>query len=226
MKKEKWIFKSKYLVFYWGWNFDISFETCGYFDNRPRINLDLIFFSLEIIVPFRNKWTDECDSPKWGICYHGQILWIHTGGKGNMDGGSTYKTIYMPWKYEWVRTSAMRKDGHWENETKGNRKEFWKKEWEEVLWREFYPYKYVLKSGVVQERIATVTKKQVEHRWNWFKWLPVTKRVWTSIDISFNDEVGEETGSYKGGVTGCSHELLPNETPLESLRRMEKERKF
>jgi hypothetical protein len=44
--------------------------------------------------------------------------------------------------------------------------------------------------------------------------------------IEFNDEVGERTGSWKGGTLGCGYNLLPNETPLECLRRMEKERKF
>jgi len=39
-------------------------------------------------------------------------------------------------------------------------------------------------------------------------------------------EVGKEKGSWKGGCVGCSYEILPNETPLECLKRMEKERKF
>ncbi len=62
MKKQKWCFESKYLVFYFTWNFEISFAICGYFDNRPRINLGLIFFRLTLILPFTNKWTDECDA--------------------------------------------------------------------------------------------------------------------------------------------------------------------
>ena len=56
-----------WVIFYWGWYFKISYKICGYFDNRPRIKLDLIFFSLTIVLPFRNKWTEECDSPEWGI---------------------------------------------------------------------------------------------------------------------------------------------------------------
>jgi hypothetical protein len=39
-------------------------------------------------------------------------------------------------------------------------------------------------------------------------------------------ECGERKGSWKGGTLGCSYELLPNETPLDCLKRMEKERKF
>jgi len=44
--------------------------------------------------------------------------------------------------------------------------------------------------------------------------------------VSFDAEVGEGTGSYKGGVVGCSHDMLPFETPIETLRRMEKEVRF
>lgn len=41
------------------------------------------------------------------------------------------------------------------------------------------------------------------------------------IDIEFDDEVGERSGSWKGGILGMSHELLPNETIANSLKRLE-----
>lgn len=47
-----------------------------------------------------------------------------------------------------------------------------------------------------------------------------------SIDVEFNAEVGERTGSWKGGCIGCGYQMNPNETPLQALRRMEAERKF
>lgn len=226
MKKDKWEYNGKWIHFYLGWQFDISFEICGYFDNRPRINLDLFFFSLTLILPFRNKWTDECDPPKYGISYHHQTIWIFRGGKGNMNGGNKWWTFYVPWMPSWVRTSNLRKDGTWEHETKGNRKDFYKKEWDEVLWKETHPYTYTLRSGKVQERLATIKVEEREWRWHWFKWLPLTKMVRKTISVNFNDEVGERTGSWKGGTTGCGYELFPGETPYECLKRMESERKF
>lgn len=219
-------YESKYLIFYWGWHFDISFELCGYFDNRPRINLDLIFFSLTLIFPFRNSWTDECDPPKWGIAIHGNIFWIYRGGKGNMNGGNKWWTMYMPWSYQWVRTSNLRKDGTWEHERKNDRKDFYKDEWKKIIWNETYPYIYILKSGVVQERLATIKVEEREWRWHWLKWIPITKKIRKTISVDFNDEVGERTGSWKGGTLGCGYDMLPGETPLATLRRMEKERKF
>lgn len=87
MKKEKWIYDGKWIIFYFTRKFDISFEVCGYFDNRPRINLCLFFFNLTIILPIRNKWYYECDAPKWGIAIHNDTFWVYRGGNGNMDGG-------------------------------------------------------------------------------------------------------------------------------------------
>lgn len=226
MKKEKWSFETKYVVFYFNWGFDISYEICGYFDNRPRINIDLIFFSLTLILPFRNKWTGECDPPKWGIAYHNQTVWIYKGGKGNGKGGKKWWTMDMPWSFQWIRTSILKKDGTWEHETKKNTKNFYEEKWNDILWKEIHPYTYILKSGEIQNVLATIKVEEREWRWHWFRWLPLTKKIKTTISVDFNDQVGERTGGWKGGCTGCSYKLLNNETPIQCLKRMEKERKF
>lgn len=59
-----------------------------------------------------------------------------------------------------------------------------------------------------------------------FVWTTLFNRVIRSIDVEFDGEVGERTGSWKGGTIGCEYELRPNETPYECLKRMEQERKF
>lgn len=254
-KKEKWIYKNKWMTFYFDWRFDISYEICGYFDNRPRINLDIIFFRLELKLPFKNNWTDECDPPKWGIAYHGNIFWIYTGGEGNMGGGRKWLTIHMPWEYNWVRTSILLKNGQWEHETNKNRKQFYDKEkWKDIIWYGYYPYTYILKRGEVQNRIAEITVQEREWRQRWLKWTSLFSKKLRSIDINFKyggpfirelllekkikgrfksfehqkytGEVGERAGDWKGGTLGCSYEMLPRETPEQTLRRMEKERKF
>lgn len=232
-RKEKWIYDGKWITFYFGRVFDISFEICGYFDNRPRINLDLFFFSLAIILPFRNSWTDECDPPKWGIGYHNQTFWIYRGGKGNMNGGTKWWTINMPWAYDWVRTSCLRKDGKWEHDTilpiltnYPRRKHFWEDQWKEVLWSETHPYTYILKNGTVQERTATLHLEEREWRPRALKWTSLFKKISRSIKIDFDDEIGERTGSWKGGTVGCSYDIIDPELPVQCLKRMEAERKF
>ena len=146
-KKQKWEFNSKYLDF-WFWSYpELTFSICGYFDNRPRITISIGIFHLTLKFPFRNKWTDECDPPKWGVAYHGQTLFIHRGGKGNMNGGGKWWSFYAPWSWQWYRTSYLRKDGSWENEYKKDKRCLWRSEWDNLWWKETYPYKYILKSG-------------------------------------------------------------------------------
>jgi len=88
------------------------------------------------------------------------------------------------------------------------------------------PYTYKLKSGEIQERTATFYIDRYEWRrriWPWAPWF--NKRV-DLIEVSFDDEVGERTGSWKGGTIGCGYDMRPGETGLQTLRRMERERKF
>ena len=106
-------------------------------------------------------------------------------------------------------------------------KQFWDKEkWKDIFFEETHPYFYVLNNGSVQRRMATIQVTEREWRPHWFKWLSLTKKVRKSIDIEFNEEVGERTGTWKGGTLGCSYEMLPNETPRQTLRRMELNREF
>jgi hypothetical protein len=88
---------------------------------------------------------------------------------------------------------------------------------------EVHPYTYVRRNGEVQNRTATC----YIDRMTWTrKWFPFFKHVKTSIWVTFNEEIGEEVGSWKGGTTGCGWELRRGETILQSLRRMEAERFF
>jgi hypothetical protein len=214
-----------WVIFYWGWHFDISYDICGYFDNRPRINLDLIFFSLAFVLPFRNKWTDECDSPKWGIAIFGSTVWIYRGGEGNMKGGNKWWTWNIPFiTQSWVRTSILLKDDTWENETPKDRgKSFYDDKWKnkQKSWTYEYTDKY---DG---EKIpTTIYVEEREWRPKWLTWTSLFAKKRRTIDIHFSKECGKRKGSYKGGTLGCGYDLLPNELPLDCLKRMEKEREF
>lgn len=169
------------------------------------------------------------DSPGWGFYFYGE-------GQTLPDTfvickGKKTKHIYLPWSLDWVRTSRMLKDGTWLHERKGDRKkgidhDWWSEATQAKLWKETHDYTYVLNSGEVQERKATITVEEREWRPLWFRWTKLFAHVRTCIDIEFDNEVGERSGSWKGGTVGCSYNLRPDETPLECLRRMEKERKL
>ena len=95
-----------------------------------------------------------------------------------------------------------------------------------VPYSETHPYTYVLRSGEVQKRTATISKRRHILGRRVLRSLGWPVHISESIDIEFSDEVGERSGSWKGGCIGCSYELRPGETMEQSLRRMEAERKF
>ena len=91
---------------------------------------------------------------------------------------------------------------------------------------ETHPYSYLLRSGEVQHRTATVSKRRHVLTYRALKALGWPRWVRESIDVQFSDEVGERSGSWKGGCVGCSWDIQPGETMEDALRRMETVRKF
>lgn len=147
--------------------------------------------------------------------------------------GARYKFLQLPWSWEWQRSSVLRTDGEWLHDRKAHKLGDKRADWDArenakklYAWSETHPYRYVLRSGEVQERQATIEVHELEWRMRWLQWLPWRAMVRRSIDVKFDHEVGERSGSWKGGAMGCGYELEPGETPLECLRRMERERKF
>jgi hypothetical protein len=167
-------------------------ERRGWF----RLGLGLLKFCFS----FPWKWVVDdhyqCSGPTYGFQFYEDLLWIRWGkAKGTRDDPS--KTVRMPWA--------------------------WKhKEHKVLTMPETHAYRYIMNSGTIQKREATIQK---ESR-TWTRWWIPYKRVDVCIDVRFNDEVGERSGTWKGGTIGCSYAMLPTESPAEALRRMEKERRF
>lgn len=155
----------------------------------------------------------------------------------HLNWGDASKIIHMPWQWVWCRTSILAEDGkHWIHELvthRGNevvgqppKSDKWFHFRDLPKWTYEAPYRYVLNSGEVQDRRATISVMEMEWRWRWFSWLPWPRMVRRSIEIEFDGEVGERAGSWKGGCVGCGYDLRYDETPWDCLRRMERERKF
>lgn len=208
--------------------FGIKWQSSHYC-YEPKLVIELYFFALYIntsnfgLDP--GKFTSS-DGIKYGFYVYPKLfsmedlvlLW-----------GSKSKTIHMPWTYEWESTELL--DDSFGVVAKDTATSAKKLGWEvfnkaSTAHRENgkeYDYTYTLKNGTVQHRKAKVS---IERRtWKMRGW-PWKKLIRTSIDVAFNEEVGEGTGSWKGGTVGCGYNLLPNETPEQCLRRMEKERVF
>lgn len=85
------------------------------------------------------------------------------------------------------------------------------------------PYRYTRENGEVQDRTATVFVRRGVWR---MRWIPFVRKSHTCIDFTFNEDVGEKVGTWKGGCVASSYEMKPNESPEECLQRMRVERKF
>lgn len=214
-----------WLDFYPGFrklNFRVA--PASYFDNRFYIAFSLGWGQFYIHLPFPKSKYYECDPPEYGFYFFNEggwfpnSFWLCLGRKN--------KCFRLPWAMEWVRTSMLRVDESWEHETKGNIKNFYEDRWKGILMEESYPYIYTKENGEVQDRVATIRVEEREWRPRWFKWTKVFSKTSKYLDITFNEEIGEEVGSWKGGVTGCGWRILPGETVLRALNRMEKTRKF
>ena len=175
----------------------------------------LDFFGFLIALPPLDRWVREpvemMDS--WGIYYFEKSLVFCFGAR------NVY--FYMPWMWDHCKAEVMRPDGTWVPYVS----EYDEKAIPDGRLVERHPYTYILKSGETQNRMATVYAERRTWRWRMFPWLPF-KKTRQSISIDFDDEVGERTGSWKGGCIGCGWDMLPGETMLQTLRRMEMDREF
>lgn len=237
---------------------NLDFRKAGYFDSRPRLDFTLttmigvlgllispffgIWFTtsmlaITLFIPWGQVYLkipydtgiDECESPCWGFYFYGEGSKIPDTFV--ICKGKKTKHIYLPWSYDWVRTSKMLKDGTWLHERRGDRKKgidinWWSEEIESQLFQETHPYMYKLKSGQQQLRTATIKVEEREWRPRWFRWTSLFAHVRRSIDVEFSDEVGEKSGTWKGGTIGCGYDINQGETPYDCLMRMENERIF
>lgn len=91
---------------------------------------------------------------------------------------------------------------------------------------ETHPYTYNLERGEVQRVTASVLHERRTMGRNILSRLGWPSRIEHVIDVHFDGEVGERAGSWKGGTIGCGYEMNEGEQPVDTLRRMERDRKF
>jgi hypothetical protein len=206
-------------------------------------------WTLHVAVPFLALWvrlgkageqmSEDPFGDSWGFSFPlsdgYSTLFLRWGAKS--------KLFWMPWDHGasigswtlsedgkswhplpvcriWLNGKLCRDDGSPEENTEGH------------VWpgldslRFSEPVRYRLSSGELQERTASVTVHRQEWRPRMTRWLPWPRHIYCGIWVEFSDEVGDGTGSWKGGTMGCGYELLPNESAASCLSRMMHERKF
>ena len=198
--------------FKWGYfapKFGLEFlvNQGGYFNNIYTLNIAFIWGVFQIKLPFKTKKKESCEWDSYGFYFFGKSLVVRWG--------EFYKSYSMPFVTYVFDHHKVMSNGKWVDG-----ENYWDNQ---EIDRQDFPYTYQLASGEIQERVATCfIEKRQWHR----KWLPFSKMIRKELNINFNDEVGEETGSWKGGCIGCGYDMLEGESMEQCLRRMEKEREF
>lgn len=227
-----WRVNKDSIDFKWGYfapkiGFELVLNRGTYFDQRYAIHFTFGWGTFMVYLPFKTKLEEGCDMPKYGFAIHSDAFWLYKGGNYKdgqcQDQWIAWSLPFFSYVFNghWIKS----KNNNWalmRNKTEHKAPEPWKFR-ENDAYIETYPYNYLLRNGHIQERTATCTEERRQwHR----KWFPFLKKHSHCIDINFSDEVGEKSGSWKGGCVGCSYEMLPNETVKDCLKRMESERKF
>lgn len=200
----------------------LQISSDGY--EQAQLVVRPLFFSVYVNLPFTLKRQEGKygEDRRYGFYVYD---WESISFLWNYNSWS-WRFPFVSW--EWEKTEILdydRKTVYEENEknSKFSRENWDRREAIQKSVSKTFDYTYVTKNAQIQDRKATV---HVERRTWYRKWFPFLKIQRTSIDISFNEEVGELCGSWKGGCTACGWTLKDNETPEQALRRMERERKF
>ena len=196
----------------------LGLSLCYFEESRWSLAFKLVLFSLYIHLPFLpdRDLNLEDFMHSWGFSFHSDALLLSWGGKT--------KCLFYPWRWEHVSTEHRLSNGTWWTEPDNlGWSEIQKLKSEQDIETHVLDYVYHLKRGETQHRKATVTT--VRRTWK-RKCLPFIKQSHTCIEFSFSDEVGEESGTWKGGVMATAERMLPGETVEQCFRRMEKTRAF
>lgn len=211
--------------------------TFGYGDSDAGVCLHVCIpwlFSWFLVVPH----VYHCRESQTGIGIHNGAFWIYplTDEHEQRHDHPWWKKNYafhFPWTFKHRLTEILEHKANlpgvqktvWNDRDKNFMDSYGERKNVQASVTKVYPYEYKLKNGEVQQRQAAVSVERMTWVARWWPIIPI-KKVRTSIDIAFNEEVGEGTGSWKGGCLGCGYDMLPGETPLVTLRRMEREREF
>ena len=148
------------------------------------------FFGIKFFFTLAQHDESHCQS--YGFYFDEDAL-VLKWAKDDWNDDGFIKFLYYPWSYNYCEVEFMDKAGNWVLPIGKDWKE--RDTFKEANQKtEVHPFRYVLKSGEVQDRTATVKADRYTHWQRWFglgKLKLTPKRVRTSIWVNFDDEVSE-----------------------------------
>lgn len=204
-------------------------------DERPGCCLRLSAFGWtaiielpEILKPWVNpKSSWDRHSREFGFSLSEGFLQVFLGPQTHDSTTTKSWCAHLPWtQWRHIRTSQFDDKGEhyfteWSRPRGFKLRDNWSALYEvrkrcpaEVF--EFDDY-----DGKRIKATTTIEERHYKFGEGWFKWLSLFRRdmVRRSLNLEFSEEVGPEKGSWKGGTTGHSIEMLPGEMHEAAFRR-------
>lgn len=165
----------------------------------------------------------EISERYYGFTFSDGAFHLYYGEQTHDSVTTKSKCWFLPWRnWRFIRCSLYNKYG-----------EHYYTDWDTKKFRNNWDVKYTIQSKIYVpfeiedydgERILVNTFIE-EREWRFgegmFKWLSLFRKpkIVRSLSIELDKEMGPEKGSWKGGTTGTSIVMLPNETHEEALIR-------
>lgn len=201
----------------------LIYRTCGYDDNHHWLSFSLFFFSCFIKLPWKNHKKGleyGKDVTEYGFYMYGEDSYI--GDTLTFLFGKKRKSFETPWYLDFHAQYALGRD-----------RRLFRLDKNESLYDdnlkilfETHRFRYKRADGLQQETDAKCTIVRREWRRKWLKFTSRFGFAKQCLDITFEEPLGNSSGSWKGGAVGRDAEITDSEVrnadTLTPLRRYEK----
>lgn len=183
-------------------------------------------FRLTLPIKTKNREQSYENGPlEFGFSYNNGHFMIRYGQQTHASNTDKSWGKFLPWtQWRWVRTSYYTPEWKLFGEQLAKNKGGIVAANSEMKMRENCPAEtHLIKDYDGTFIHATCRIQVMEWRFGegWFKWFSwfVKPKIHRFISIEFDKEVGPMKGSWKGGITGHSADLLPGEDIDDALMR-------
>lgn len=171
-------------------------------------------------------WYEETFPKEYGFCLNDGSLQLYYGPQTHDSRSTKSRGWFLPWmQWRHVRYSLYDLKGglFWEQRQKKDIRGIAAFTDQYEAQKACPAAHFALRDYDGSEVIATARIDEREWRFGegWFKWLSWFRKAMIKrrLDIEFNVETGPEKGSWKGGTTGTSIDMLPGEMHEGAMRR-------
>lgn len=231
----KWLFyKHKYhdyvllghiLKLRWDTFYTFKIEACGGDEDYREAWLDFkvlpkVAFSIRIPKIGKYEWHANV----YGISWHENFVSIKYGKQTHDSSTEQNKGFFLPWltkRFCGLRYYDLNKKLLIEMVEQQGKHIDWKirEAIEQAVPK--IVFKFTDYDGEEIEATCHIEERWWKHGESWCKWLSIFVKdtVQTTLSMSFDKEVGQRKGSWKGGITGTGAKIELGETPFFAFKR-------